>query len=68
MQAVGPAAGVAASGQSITPQVAFARWGMVGALAAGNMRVSDEKARTQLGWAPHHPSLIDELNEGSYAT
>jgi nucleoside-diphosphate-sugar epimerase len=68
MRAVGKAAGVTGEGQSISPQDAFTRWGMVGGLAAGNMRISGAKAQRDLGWSPSQPTLIKELTNGSYAS
>jgi nucleoside-diphosphate-sugar epimerase len=33
---------------------------------ASNSRVDSSKARTELGWDPHGPALLDELTAGSY--
>jgi nucleoside-diphosphate-sugar epimerase len=33
---------------------------------ASNSRVDSAKARTELGWSPQGPSLVDELTQGSY--
>jgi nucleoside-diphosphate-sugar epimerase len=33
---------------------------------ASNSRVDSAKARTELGWSPQGPSLVDDLTQGSY--
>jgi len=33
---------------------------------ASNSRVDSTKARTELGWLPQGPSLLDDLTQGSY--
>ncbi|MGW6159369.1 hypothetical protein ACWFRM_40655, partial [Streptomyces sp. NPDC055144] len=33
---------------------------------ASNSRVDSTKARTELGWTPQGPALLDELVHGSY--
>ena len=43
--------------------------GALGPLADGlttNKRMSSARARTALGWRPHRPGLIEEIERGSY--
>jgi hypothetical protein len=39
---------------------------MYAAGMASNSRVDSTKARTELGWSPGGPSLLDDLSRGSY--
>src|SRR2546430_4942612 len=39
---------------------------MYAAGLASNSRVDSRKARTELGWSPQGPSLLDDLTQGSY--
>lgn len=42
-------------------------WGPPMAYAMGaNVRVTADKARATLGWAPHGPALFDDIENGSY--
>lgn len=45
-------------------------WGENGAqnTMGSNSRVRAVRAREELGWRPHRPSLIDEIEKGCYAT
>jgi len=39
---------------------------MYAAGMASNSRVDSARARTELGWSPRGPSLLDDLARGSY--
>ncbi|MEO1297434.1 MAG: epimerase, partial [Cyanobacteria bacterium J06636_16] len=53
--------------QSWTVEEAVQEWGQEGAHFAfgSNSRICSEKARSLLGWAPRHSSVIDWLKETS---
>jgi nucleoside-diphosphate-sugar epimerase len=48
---------------------AIAEWGegLANYTMGSNSRVRAKRARAELGWAPHRPSLIEDIEHGSYA-
>jgi nucleoside-diphosphate-sugar epimerase len=55
--------------QSMTVEEAAAEWGEGPAndTMGSNSRVRAKRGRAELGWAPKGPSLIEEIERGSYA-
>jgi nucleoside-diphosphate-sugar epimerase len=72
MREIAAAASRAAGGDGRTRALdrdeARARLGFLAGMLALNLRVSAARARDELGWRPHRPSLMDELAAGSYAS
>jgi nucleoside-diphosphate-sugar epimerase len=60
-------AGLPGKTQRITLEKAMTLWGPFAGPMAANDRLSSQKAQDLLGWKPTAPSLIDELEHGSYA-
>ena len=58
------------SGTEPDPEPQYFEWGENGArnTMGSNSRVRAVRARSELGWHPHAPSLIDEIQKGCYAT
>ncbi|MCM0614461.1 NAD-dependent epimerase/dehydratase family protein [Paenarthrobacter sp. TYUT067] len=54
--------------ESCTPEVAYEALGQrwVDVAISSNSRVDSAKARTELGWSPAGPDLLDDLGSGSY--
>lgn len=54
----------------MTVEEAIAEWGGEGPARytmGSNSRVRAKRARSELGWAPHAPSMIEEIERGCYA-
>jgi nucleoside-diphosphate-sugar epimerase len=56
--------------EPMTVEEAAAEWGEGPAndTMGSNSRVRARRARTELGWSPGAPSLIEEIERGCYAT
>ncbi|MER6401763.1 NAD-dependent epimerase/dehydratase family protein [Kitasatospora sp. NPDC001603] len=54
--------------QSCTPETAYAAFGRrwVDIALSSNSRIDSTKARTELGWHPLGPTLLDDITHGSY--
>ena len=67
--AIGRMLGQDGETQSMTVEEAAAEWGEGPAndTMGSNSRVRAVRARKELGWAPHAPSLIEEIERGCYA-
>ncbi|MEO3829748.1 NAD-dependent epimerase/dehydratase family protein [Actinomadura sp. B10D3] len=54
--------------ESCEPEVAYAAFGRrwVDVALSSNSRVDSRRAREELGWEPQGPSLLDEIEAGSY--
>jgi hypothetical protein len=54
--------------EPMTLAEAAAEWGEGAAnnTMGSNSRVRAVRARRELGWAPHRPSLLDDIEHGSY--
>jgi len=67
--AIGRMLGQDGEPQSMTVEEAAAEWGEGPAndTMGSNSRVRAVRARKELGWAPHAPSLIEEIERGCYA-
>ena len=65
-KAISEVAGLGGKTVSIPPDE-IEKAGFIGRLIATNMVVSTEKAKSELGWQPSGPSLLEELKSGSYA-
>jgi nucleoside-diphosphate-sugar epimerase len=57
-----------ASAESCAPEVAYAALGQrwVDVAISSNSRVDSAKARSELGWNPVGPDLLEDLGSGSY--
>ena len=64
-EAISNAAGLGGKTVSVPPNEAE-KLGFIGRIIGSNMVISSEKAQRELGWQPSGPSLLDELNIGSY--
>ena len=53
--------------QSLSVDEARASLGWMARLLSLNLTVSSARARNELGWRPHRPTLREELRSGSYA-
>jgi len=65
-EAISKAAGLGGKTVSVPPDE-VEKVGITGRLIGNNMVLSSEKAQRELGWQPSGPSLLEELNTGSYA-
>jgi nucleoside-diphosphate-sugar epimerase len=67
-QAIGRILGLGARTEPMTLKEAAAEWGEGAAhyTMGSNSRVRAVRARRELGWAPHRPSLLEEIERGSY--
>ena len=65
-EAISQVAGLGGKTVSIPPDE-VEKIGFLGMIIGSKMVVSSEKAQRELGWQPSGPSLLDELNTGSYA-
>lgn len=67
--ALGQALGLGGTTQAMTLAEAAAEWGEGAAqdTMGSNSRVRAVRARTELGWAPHARSLLDEIAHGCYS-
>lgn len=67
--AIGRMLGLGDRTEPLSIDEAARRWGASGAhyTFASNSRVSADKARKELGWAPSRPGLIEEIERGYYA-
>jgi nucleoside-diphosphate-sugar epimerase len=63
-QAIGDQLGVPVA--SVTPEQALEEIGFVGAIAALDNPTSSARTREILGWAPVHPTLLEDLAAGHY--
>ncbi len=62
--------GAAASGADVvgsTPEETLGRLGLFGAALLLDQQATGSRARTELGWAPTGPTLLDELRDGAAA-
>ena len=62
--------GLGGTTEAIALDDAVQEWGGVAAAFTfgSNSRVRGVKARSVLGWQPHRPGLIEDVEHGSYAT
>ncbi len=51
---------------SVSPEDAGQHFGFLGPLVAMDSPASSVMTRRQLGWAPVHPGLVEDLDEGHY--
>jgi nucleoside-diphosphate-sugar epimerase len=51
---------------SISPEDAGEHFSFLGAFVALDNLVSSVRTRSELGWRPTHPGLIEDLDEGHY--
>jgi nucleoside-diphosphate-sugar epimerase len=67
-QAIGRMLGLGERTEPMTLEEAAAEWGerAAGYTMGSNSRVRAIRARRELGWAPHRPSLLDDIEHGSY--
>ena len=67
-QAIGRMLGLGERTAPMTLADAAAEWGEGAAnyTMGSNSRVRAVRARRELGWAPHRPSLLDDIERGSY--
>ena len=66
-EAVSRSAGLGGKTQSWTMQQASEVWGpVVAKIVATNSRVAGTKARQELGWNPQGPSILGDVEHGSY--
>ena len=68
-EAIGRMLGQGGRTQAMTVEEAAAEWGEGPAsnTMGSNSRVRAKRARAELGWRPHGPSLIEEIERGCYA-
>jgi len=52
--------------RSIDPDDAADHFGWIGRFFSADVPTSSEATRRALGWAPTHPTLLDDLGSGSY--
>jgi hypothetical protein len=66
--AIGRALGLGERTEGMTVEEAAAEWGEGAAryTMGSNSRVRAVRARRELGWAPHRPSLLEDIAHGSY--
>ncbi|MEM8686757.1 MAG: NAD-dependent epimerase/dehydratase family protein [Pseudomonadota bacterium] len=69
-EAISRMLGFGGTTQAMTADYAATKWGEGPAhnTMASNSRVRAKRARSELGWAPSAPSLIEEIETGCYAT
>jgi nucleoside-diphosphate-sugar epimerase len=65
-EAVSRTVGLGGRTQSWTMEQAEDAWGGFALFAATNERVTAAKAREQLGWKPQMPTLLEDIEHGSY--
>jgi nucleoside-diphosphate-sugar epimerase len=67
-QAIGRMLGLGARTEPMAPEAAAAAWGEGAAsyTMGSNSRVRAVRARRELGWAPHRPALLEDIEHGSY--
>jgi nucleoside-diphosphate-sugar epimerase len=67
-QAIGRMLGLGARTEPMAPEEAAAAWGEGAAnyTMGSNSRVRAVRARRELGWVPHRPSLLEDIEHGSY--
>ena len=67
--AIGQALGLGSATQAMSLTEAAAEWGdgPTQDSMGSNSRVRAVRARKELGWAPHAPSLLDEIKQGCYS-
>jgi nucleoside-diphosphate-sugar epimerase len=67
-QAIGRMLGLGERTEPMTVEEAIAEWGEGAAkyTMGSNSRVRAVRARRELGWAPHRPSLLEDIEHGSY--
>jgi nucleoside-diphosphate-sugar epimerase len=67
-QAIGRMLGLGERTEPMTLEQAAAAWGEGAAsyTMGSNSRVRAMRARRELGWAPHRPSLLEDIEAGSY--
>ena len=66
-RAIGRLLGLGETTRALPMAEAVRAWGPPMAYAMGaNVRVSADKARAQLGWSPHRPPLLEDIEHGSY--
>jgi nucleoside-diphosphate-sugar epimerase len=67
-QAIGRMLGLGEQTLPLTVEEAAAEWGEGAAkyTMGSNSRVRAVRARRELGWAPHRPSLLEDIEHGSY--
>jgi nucleoside-diphosphate-sugar epimerase len=67
-QAIGRMLGLGERTEAMTLEEAAAEWGEGAAsyTMGSNSRVRAVRARRELGWAPHRPSLLEDIERGSY--
>ena len=67
-QAIGRMLGMGERTEPMTLAEAAAAWGEGAAnyTMGSNSRVRAVRARRELGWAPHLPSLLEDIEHGSY--
>jgi nucleoside-diphosphate-sugar epimerase len=66
MKEIAEAASRGAGAGGATSSVSQELLGQLGDCLALDQVVSAERAKTQLGWAPQAPTIVDELERGSY--
>ena len=69
-EAISRMLGLGGQAEAMTADYAATKWGEGPAhnTMASNSRVRAKRARSELGWAPTAPSLIEEIETGCYAT
>ncbi|NNF78869.1 MAG: NAD-dependent epimerase/dehydratase family protein [Rhizobiales bacterium] len=69
-EAISKMLGFGGGTEPMTAEFAATHWGEGPAhnTMASNSRVRAMRARSELGWSPHAPSLIEEIETGIYAT
>jgi nucleoside-diphosphate-sugar epimerase len=67
-QAIGRMLGLGERTEPMSLEQAAAEWGEGAAnyTMGSNSRVRAVRARRELGWAPHRPSLLEDIEHGSY--
>lgn len=67
-RAIGRMPGLGERTEPMTPAEAAAEWGEGAAnyTMGSNSRVRAVRARRELGWAPHRPPLLRDIERGSY--
>ena len=68
-EAVSRSAGLGGKTESWTMKQAMEVWGTaVAKIVATNSRITGAKARQELGWSPQEPSILDDVENGSYCS
>ena len=67
-RAIGRMLGLGERTEPMTREQAAAAWGEAAAdyTMGSNSRVRAVRARRELGWTPHRPSLLEDIEHGSY--